>query len=241
MSAAGATAWRRVRRTSWHRRAKLLVKRLAGREPWLHTDVRCPLRRHGDWAFVPGRLDSADVVYACGVGSNLGFETELVREYGVELHAFDPGPESRRWVESQRLPAGITFHALGVAESDGWLALRARAPRDDGVPVMYSAVDDSRTGPELTVECLALGSIMRRLRHTRLAMLKLDIEGAEFGALRSMLAQDIHPDQLLVEFHHRFAGVGRARTEAAVRGLRAAGYRLAFISDTGREFTFVRA
>jgi hypothetical protein len=47
--------------------------------------------------------------------------------------------------------------------------------------------------------------------------------------------------QLLVEFHHRFPQVGLAATRRAIAGLRAAGYRIAAVSDTGREVTFLRA
>ena len=58
--------------------------------------------------------------------------------------------------------------------------------------------------------------------------------------VHALAAAGLRPGQILVEFHHRFPGLGKAETERAVAALRAAGYRLAFISDTGREFTFLR-
>lgn len=246
MSAAGAGNrrrngwWRRVRRAPAYRRAKLFLKRLAGREPWLAVDLRVPLRRHGDWAYSTDGLAQGDVTYTLGVGTDLGFELDLMREFGVEVHAFDPSPESMRWVAAQRLPAGLHFQAVAVGERDGTLTLRARESESRGVPIMYSAVDESRSGPAVEVECLCLETITRRLAHARISLLKMDVEGAEFGALRSMLAGRLRPGQLLVEFHHRFPGVGKSQTIAAVAALRQAGYRLAFISDTGREFTFLR-
>lgn len=229
-----------LRRARWFRRGKLFVKRLIGREPWLAPDVRLPLQRYRDWALRVDALQPGDIVYAIGVGKDLGMETDLVRRHGVEVHAFDPSPESVRWVGSQQLPGRLHFHALGVAERDGVLTLRARAAGSGEAPVMYSAVDTARSGPSVDVECLCLATIMRRLGHSRIALLKLDVEGAEYGALRSMLASGLRPAQLLVEFHHRFPGVGKAETVRMIGALREAGYRMAFIADTGREFTFLR-
>jgi FkbM family methyltransferase len=233
--------WHRaLRRARWYRRSKLFLKRIVGREPWLAPDLDVPLQDYGDWALCSAELRPGDVVYAFGVGKNLAVEVDLVRRCGVEVHAFDPSPESVRWVATQALPRGLHFHALGAAERDGRLTLRARAAESGGAPVMYSAVDPSRTGPAVEVECLALPSLLRRLGHGELALLKMDIEGAEYGVLRGMLESECRPRQILVEFHHRFPGIGPAETASMVRRLRAVGYRLAFVADTGREFTFLK-
>lgn len=235
------TGWlRRLRKAAWYRRSKLLAKRIAGHEPWLAIDARLPLRRYGDWAFVPARLKPGDIVYAFGVGTGLGLELALVNEFGAQVHVFDPSPESTRWVATQHLPPGLTFHAIAIGEHDGKLVLKAREYESRGAPVMYSAVDATRTGPVVEVESLRLHTVKRHLGHDYVSLLKLDVEGAEFGALRSMLADGVRPGQLLVEFHHRFPGVGPACTVAAVTALRESGYRLAFIGEAGREFTFVR-
>lgn len=231
---------RRLRQSPWFRRGKLFLKRLVGRDPWLSPDIRIALDRYGDWALRTEWLARGDVVYAIGVGKDLSIEMDLIRRQGVEVHAFDPSPESMAWVGTQELPVALHFHAFGVAELDGLLTLRARQSESGGAPVMYSAVDQTRTGPVVEVECLSLATITARLGHSRVSLLKLDVEGAEYGALRSMLASGLRPSQLLVEFHHRFPGLGKAETVNAVQALRAAGYQLAFIADTGREFTFLR-
>ncbi len=230
---------RRLRQAPWFRRGKLFLKRLIGREPWLQPDVAVPLRYWGDWAYDPQRLTAGDVVYALGVGVDLGMERELIHAHTVEVHAFDPSPECLRWIAGQQLPAALHFHPIGVAGTDGTLRLQARATEHGDTPVMYSVAGSGRTGPVVHAECLALTTLVGRLGHARIALLKVDVEGAEYDILAGMLAAGMHPAQLLVEFHHRFPGLGRARTESAVAALRAAGYRLAFIADTGREFTFL--
>jgi len=47
--------------------------------------------------------------------------------------------------------------------------------------------------------------------------------------------------QLLVEFHHRWAQIGVEKTRQAIRDLNAAGYRIFDVSPSGEEYGFVRA
>jgi hypothetical protein len=42
--------------------------------------------------------------------------------------------------------------------------------------------------------------------------MKMDIEGAEYEVLDGLLSSPIKPTQLLVEFHHRFPGIGLEKT-----------------------------
>lgn len=242
---ASKPAWRRalraLSRKPWYRRPKLLLKRLAGREPWLGRDIRPTLRCYSDWALSAERLERETVLYALGVGTDLDLELDLAREFGLEVHAFDPSPESVRWASAQHLPPNVRFHAWAVSEHDGRLQLRARETESNRTSVMYSAVDQTRTGAVVEVESLCLETIARRLGHTHVTLMKMDIEGAEYGVLRSLLGGRLRPEQLLVEFHHRFPGVDKDQTISAVRALRVEGYQIAFISNTGREFTFLRA
>ena len=67
----------------------------------------------------------------------------------------------------------------------------------------------------------------------------MDVEGAEFEILDGLKATDRLPRQLLVEYHHRFPGIGKERTAASIARLRELGYRIFAIAETGREVSFV--
>jgi hypothetical protein len=107
---------------------------------------------------------------------------------------------------------------------------------------MLSVVSSGRIDAgTITAEGYRLCSVVARLQSGVPDLLRMDIEGAEYAVLDDMLATGILPRQLLVEFHHRFPQVGLGATRRAIAGLRAAGYRIAAVSDTGREVTFLRA
>jgi hypothetical protein len=50
----------------------------------------------------------------------------------------------------------------------------------------------------------------------------------------------ILPKQLLVEFHHRFPGVGVKKTKNAITLLRSMGYSLASVAPSNLEYGFIR-
>ena len=81
---------------------------------------------------------------------------------------------------------------------------------------------------------------MRDLGHSKIDVLKMDIEGSEYAVIEDMQRAGIYPTQILIEFHHRFPGVGVQKTKKAVSSLRKRGYCLFSISNTGEDFCFVR-
>ena len=82
---------------------------------------------------------------------------------------------------------------------------------------------------------------MAELGHDKLDILKMDIEGAEYDVIDSLVVSGIRPRQMLVEFNHRFGGVGIGKSKNAIETLRQNGYQIYSVSDTGEEYSFVYA
>jgi hypothetical protein len=82
-------------------------------------------------------------------------------------------------------------------------------------------------------------SFLAELQHSRIDLLKMDIEGAEYAVIDDIVASGIIVKQLLVEFHHRWKEVGVSKTKHAVRKLNAAGYRIFAVSPNGEEYGFL--
>jgi phosphoglycolate phosphatase-like HAD superfamily hydrolase len=67
----------------------------------------------------------------------------------------------------------------------------------------------------------------------------MDIEGEEMQALPDVLASGVLPGQLLVEFHYNYPEIPFEDFRDLIEQLRAAGYRIFYISERGYEFSFV--
>ena len=195
---------------------------------------------YGTWYVVPKLLKRGDIAYCFGLGREISFERALAEEYGMEVHAFDPTPHSLEWLAQQALPASMIIHPLGIADIDGVLDFAPPAVEDH---VSMSAARQTKGSGEnpCRLEVRTLPTLLSMFQVGKeLSLLKMDVEGSEYGVIRNMREHNIRPIQLLIEFHHRIDGIGPAETRRATNTLRDLGYALVHVSPNGEETTFVR-
>jgi FkbM family methyltransferase len=205
------------------------------------VDTTVPgLETLGGWAVWPDHLRSNSVVYSFGVGDNVGWDLEMIRRYGVRVHAFDPTPASIAWVASHRLPPQFVFHDYGISDFDG--VLDFYPPRRRG----STHFSQERRGtlfdrrPPVPGRVHRLATIMRKLGHRRIDVLKLDVEGTEFQAVPDLIASEIEVDQLLIEIHYQFRSRSFQQGLDLIQQLKASGMQCLHVSERGFEFSFVR-
>jgi FkbM family methyltransferase len=222
------------------RLAKRAVRAIRRQELWQGTQIKCqrinPGREGACWCVCPQDLRASSVVYSFGVGEDISFDLALIERFGLQVQAFDPTPRSIEWLQNQTVPPEFIFHAYGVAGFDGNCAF---LPPENPAHVSHSIVARASTRPAIEVAVHRLGTIMKMLGHEQIDLLKMDIEGAEYGVLVDMLACGIPVKQLLVEFHHRWPHLGVEKTKQAIRDLNAVGYRIFSVSPSGEEYGFL--
>jgi len=208
-------------------------------QPMLECEQVSLGTEYGGYAVSPAKLNASSIVYSFGVGEDVSFDLALIERYGATVHAFDPTPKSIAWVGAQTLPEKFVFHPWGIANHDG--TARFHAPKDPS-HVSHTLVEagDNGTGT-IEVPVYRLQTILSKLGHTRLDVLKMDIEGAEYGVLDDVLKSGASIPQILIEFHHRRSGITLGQTQAAVTALEAANYRAFHRNKSGYEFSFARA
>lgn len=215
--------WRsavRELRDQRHRRSIPGKARLGGKESW---HVYLPY------------LNSSSIVYCAGAGRDVSFEKELVALVGCHVHLFDPSPTG---IETMEAPENrsdrITFHPIGLAGTSGDLVLDPpRDPEEGSYPSGGAGKEGS-----VVVRCDDLATIMGRLGHTHLDLLKMDIEGAEYGVIQQIAERRIPIGQICVELHPYLSGANRAKTREALRTLRDLGY--VTIHRKWHDYTLVR-
>ena len=233
--------WKKIEqsRPYWH--VKLFVKRLQGRELWLRRELKTETALHGDWEIAVGDVSADSIVYSLGVGDSIDFDLEMIRQFGCRVFAFDPTPTSATYLDRQNPPPAFEFHPWAITASDGTLTLYPRVKKDGSLSdMMFTLVPEEKSrdhGIDVPAYCIA--SLMTKLGHEQVDILKMDIEGAEYEVLEGLLEAPNKPKQLLVEFHHRIPGVGTPKTAAIIDRLREAGYRIFAVSNTGREVSFM--
>jgi len=186
------------------------------------------------WSFCPDSLNAQSIIYSGGVGRDVTFEHGLVARFGCNVVLFDPSPTG---LETMTLPENkipqFKFHPVALAGNCG--TLKFAPPQDADEGSWFVRADDAAG---IEVKCVDLATLMRHNSHDRIDLLKIDIEGAEYGVLEDLLARRLRVKQVLVEFHHQnLPGIRRGQTIRAILKMAAAGYRL--LKQEGGNHTFL--
>jgi len=195
---------------------------------------------NGSWNVFPDALNAQSIIYSFGIGTDISFDLALIARLHASVHAFDPTPRARAWIQSQSLPGHFVYHDCGIAGYDGMMPFYA--PKNPAsahfTPVpRYGCGAPSR---HVSAPVQTLQTLMAMLGHDHLDLLKLDIEGGEYEVIENMLADRISIRQLLVEFHHNYRTIHFNQTVQALRHLREAGFRIFNISRRALEFSLLR-
>lgn len=194
---------------------------------------------YGGWSVCPNGLTKESIVYSFGVGEDISFDLAMIERFGMHIYAFDPTPKSINWVKSQRLPKEFQLFEFGVAGYDGTAKFY---PPENPEHVSCTILEKPSTANKaIEVKVYKLSTIMNMLGHKRVDILKMDIEGAEYAVIDELLSLDIEIQQLLVEFHHRFANIGIAQTRKTIESLNRKGYKIFHVSPSGEEYSFIRS
>jgi FkbM family methyltransferase len=217
---------RRVLRPSLHKAEIVLPYKVYG------TD-------YGGWPLLDQITPIGALIYSFGVGEDISFDIGAIQQFDAQVHAFDPTPRSLAWVERQDLPSNFVFHPVGIAAINGEVEFFAPA-KDGNVSYSSDPADRSDLGKKISAPVKRLSSLIQELGTPPPQILKLDVEGFEYDVIADVLASGILPDQWLIEFHHRMYNIAPLRTEKAVDLLRANGYLIFYVSESGHEYGFVR-
>lgn len=216
------------------------IRELTGRSARHRIQILCRKELIGNgvdaWTICPDRINSNGVVYSIGVGNIIQSDLDLIRKFKVDVFAFDPTPGAIAWIKKQSLPGQFHFIEYGIMDFDGMAKFRHFGNVQFGSLASYEEKGDFI---ELPVH--RLKTIMGKLGHERIHLLKMNIEGGEYAVIADLVRQDLVVDQIAVEFHHRLPGYSLHNTKQAVQSLNDHGYKIFHIADNGKEYSFLKS
>lgn len=197
----------------------------------------CCGRGDGRWTLCSDGLSAGSIVYSVGIGFDIGFDLDMIKRFGCVVNGFDPTLISKEWLSRQKgLPSEFVHHDIGLAHYTGTASFRL-PPKHSVSFSMSESVDGDQTH-DATV--MTLTDIMKKLDHSRIDVLKIDIEGAEYQIIDDLVQQVANIGQLLIEFHDRmFPAETPSKSKAAMQRLESAGFELFHVSRRQTEFSFI--
>lgn len=225
---------------------------------WLHPCVKLDKTRlgspYGSWTVPNNLLNSQSVCYTAGAGEDISFDVALQQQFGCEVHIFDPTPRAlahfnslKQHITEQRpfkTPTGyeypsikpdvfhVQFHYIGLWDKED--TLKFYAPKNEQ-HVSFSALNLQKTESYFEAKVDSVANIMERLGHNKITLLKMDIEGAEYKVIDSIIEQGIDIDVVCIEFdesHTPLNGQFHKRIAASLQKLKKAGYMVFDIDKT---------
>ena len=221
---------------------KVLIKEFLGLYPKVKITKQLPYQRfgndYGGFEVYTETLNKNSIVYSFGIGEDISFDRDVINKFGCDVYGFDPTPRVQEWINKQTLPSEFKFYPIGLSNQDGSLIFYTPINPNH---ISHTAVKlDNKLQSEISVPCNKLSTIMKMNNHTHIDLLKIDIEGFEYGVIENIIAENIKINQFVVEFHHNFKGIGNKATENVISKLLQFGFGLYAISDNYQEFSFIK-
>jgi FkbM family methyltransferase len=195
----------------------------------------------GAWTVPSSLLGQDSIVYCAGCGEDISFDLALIDRFGSQVHGFDPTPRAIAYVaEVTKNVFGYHFHPLGLW--DEHRTMRFFAPKDPR-HVSHSLLNLQGTSDFFEAEVLRVSELQRKLAHSRIDLLKLDIEGAEYKVLSTLIEDRTFPLILCVEFDEYFHPLDAdylSRITTAISSLVDEGYVIVYTAGNAN-YTLVRS
>ncbi len=227
---------------SLRKTAKKLVLTLSGKVSHLKIGVETKHEWYGNTYggfFVnPTKLNENSIVYSVGIGEDISFDQAIINKHKCQVFGFDPTPKSINWVKNQQLPNQFNFYEFGISDKTGNVDFYL--PKNPAyVSGSISLQKNVNENEKVNVQMKTITDAAKQLGHAHIDVLKMDIEGAEYDVITSLLSSGISFGQLLIEFHDRFFTDGAAKTKNAIQVLKQNGFEIFAISDSFEEVSFI--
>ena len=215
---------------AWSRARREFLKRVLPMKP--RSDLEKLGTSYGGWIVPTSLFDSDSICYLVGVGEDISFDLALMERFGCAIHGFDPTPRAIEYIDVQaRNVRDYRFHPLGLWSDDSIQRFYEPSKVEH---VSHSIVNLQQTSNYFEASCRRLSSMMAELGHSRLDLLKIDIEGAEYVVLQSVIDDGLDITTICVEFDQP---TPLRKIIGMVRQLREAQYDLVAIDAWNMTFT----
>ena len=195
---------------------------------------------YGGWVIPTNLLNEGAICYCVGCGEDISFDIGLIDYFNCDIYGFDPTP---RAIKHVRNVAGqnCKYHFYEVGLWDREDILKFFVPKNPDY-VSHSLLNLQKTEDYILVNVKRLSCLMKELGHCKIDLLKIDIEGAEYRVVESIIEDRIDINVICIEYDECFNqldGDFKRRIRESVASLIASGYSLVYAQKNGN-YTFVK-
>jgi FkbM family methyltransferase len=219
------------------------IKKLIGyNQDFLIEQITCKKEwygnQYGGFYVNPNIINNSSIVYSFGIGEDISFDNTIIEKHNAKVFGFDPTPKSIKWIESQNTSSNFTFFDFGIDIENG-IKIFNLPENDEHVSGSIYNPNHVSDLKKVEVKMKTFKSIVESLKHKKIDVIKMDIEGSEYSVLEDILSSNIDIGQVLVEFHDRFFDDGKLKSKRIIKKLKQHNFLIFGISQSKEEISFI--
>ena len=213
--------------------------------------------KYGGWVVPKNHLSNKSVCYLVGAGEDISFDCEIAKRYKSDVYIIDPTERARQHfknLEENALGAKVNKNIYGI-DKDSFSRLKylpCGVARKTEIRKFYepknpdhvscSIVNLQNTKKYFKAKCFKLSDLIKKRGHKKIDLLKIDIEGAEYEVVDSIVEDGVVIDVICVEYdelHNSMNKGYKKRIKKSVSSLIKNDYQLVSV-DSLSNYTFVK-
>lgn len=177
---------------------------------------------YGSWFLPEDAINENSIVYSFGVGEDISFDVDIINRYNPFLYLFDPTPRAKSFFDKMKILSEVNDSYYDEVQRYNYLLnkkifdktnfnkyglsnvcknVKMYFPTNEA-HVSLSEFENGKSNVGIFLDLKDLKTIMEEKNHSKIDVLKMDIEGSEFDVIDFILENNIDIKHLLIEFHN---------------------------------------
>lgn len=194
----------------------------------------------GGWVLPVALINQKSICYCGGCGDNISFDLSLIKLKQCSIFGFDPTPNVAELL-TPLIINNPNYTLLQIGLWDKKEVVKFYEPQNM-THTAFSALNLQNTNNYVELNCDSVSNIASQLGHSKIDLLKIDIEGAEYKVIDSIIKDGPQPSIFCVEFDEYFSPIdaeARSRIIHYVDKIISSNYSLVH-SERNGNYTFVK-
>jgi FkbM family methyltransferase len=157
---------------------------------------------YGGWIIPTQILNENSICYLVGAGTDISFDLAVSEKYHPYIFILDPTPKAADYFKKIKNDTQISLEKIKFLKIGLWSEnkiVRFFAPANPD-HVSHSIVNLHKTSTYFDAPVKKLSDLMQENGHKAIDLLKIDIEGAEYEVIKSIVEDKISIGVICVEF-----------------------------------------